>query len=102
MRQLSRKATELIRAQGDKVIDLELIERTLREIGTEYKPGLIRWIRGQTDQWRLLLKLEASIHQAALDKDEEGLTVALTHYKKFFQDAIPAYQKAGKGENKTA
>jgi len=73
----------MIRAQGGKVIDLELIEKTLQEIGMEYKPGLLQFIKGQ-GQWARLLELEDGINKAALDQDEERLRTAVNKHKAFF------------------
>ena len=84
MRPLARKALEMIQKQGGKVIDMDLIERTLREIGAEYRPGLLAWLKSQPDRWNRLLDLEDRINQGALKKDEVGLTRALTEYKSFF------------------
>jgi len=84
MRPLAKKAADMIRAQGGQVIDLELIEKTLREIGMEYKPGLLQFIKGQEGQWARLLELEDGINKAALDQDEERLRTAVNKYKAFF------------------
>jgi hypothetical protein len=81
MRPLARKALEAIREQGGRVIDHVLIERTLKEIGKEYRPGLIRWLKKQPDQWERLLTLEGEINKMALCGDLDGLREALSNYQ---------------------
>lgn len=96
MRPLVKKALEAIRKQGGRVIDHARIEATLREIGKEYRPGLIRWIKEQPDQWGRLLTLEDQINKAALVRDEIMLTGALSEYRDFFTEMVNWYE--GKGE----
>ena len=95
MRPLARKALEGIREQGGRVINFDLIESALKEIGREYRPGLIRWIGEEPGRWAKLLDLEDRINRAALSKDEVMLKDALASYRAFFQEMMEVY---GKGE----
>jgi len=95
MRPLARKALENIQAQGGRVINFDLIESTLKEIGREYRPGLIRWIGEEPGRWVKLLDLEDQINRAALSKDEVMLKDALARYRAFFQEMV---EVDGKGE----
>jgi hypothetical protein len=79
------KALEAIQKQGGG-IDFDLIETTLKEIGKDYRPGLIRWIREEPDQWTRLLALEDGINRAALSEDEIILRDALSEYRGFFEE----------------
>ena len=96
MGELARKALEMIKAQGGRVVDTVLIERTLQEIGKEYKPGLLAWIRTEYrhSKWKELLQLEDQINGAALAGDEKGLRAALEAYKIFFREVISIYERA--------
>jgi hypothetical protein len=76
-------------------IDPDRIGTTLREIGKEYRPGLIRWIGEEPGRWAKLLDLEDRIKRAALSKDEVILKDALARYRAFFQEMVEVY---GKGE----
>jgi hypothetical protein len=81
------KALETMQKQGDGTINTNLIESTLMEIGKEYKPGLIRWIRECPDLWRQLIALESRINETALSKDDETiLKDALSDYREFFEE----------------
>lgn len=93
MRPLARKAAEMLQQQGGKAINFNLIESTLRQIGGEYRSGLIRWIRDQPERWTQLLQLEDGINQAALAKDEEGLKDALSEYRTFFEEMLKFYSR---------
>jgi hypothetical protein len=81
--------------QGGRVIDHSVIERTLLEIGKEYRPGLITWIKENRDLWARLLAIEARINQAAFAGNQGQLTRALEEYREFFTEMIPRYE--GKG-----
>jgi len=70
----------------------DLIETTLREIGKEYRPGLIRWIREESDRWNRLLLLEDRINQATLSKDDPGLKAALSAYKDFIMEMLKSFE----------
>jgi hypothetical protein len=95
MRPLARKALEAIEKQGGRVVDPDRIGTTLREIGKEYRPGLIRWIGEEPGRWAKLLDLEERINRAALSKDGVMLKDALAKYRAFFQEMVEVY---GKGE----
>lgn len=95
MRPLAKKALEAIQKRGGKVVNTDLIETTLKEIGKEYKPGLIEWIKGNPDRWAMLLTLEDRINQAALCKDEGRLGSALSEYQSFFSRIGKDFQKKG-------
>jgi len=87
------KALKTMQKQGGGMINTNLIESTLMEIGKEYKPGLIRWIRERPDLWRQLIALESRINETALSKDDEiTLRDALSDYREFlarqFNDRI--------------
>lgn len=93
MRPLARKALEMIQKQGGRIVNIDRIETTLREIGGEYKPGLIRWIKEQPGQWKTLLKLEGNINQSVFQRDETALTEALSRYRYFFSEIVKAYSQ---------
>ena len=73
------------------MIDHDLIERTLQEIGMEYKPGLISWIKEDRDRWAMMLDLEDRINKATLAGDEGILTKALEEYREFFREMISQF-----------
>jgi hypothetical protein len=89
------KALEALEQQGSRMIDHDLVNRTLRKIGAEYKPGLLAWIREDQNRWRRLLDLENKINQAALTMDEAALKEMLSEYRSFFEKMLIEY---GKGE----
>ena len=91
MRPLARKALEAIRAHGGRVINHDLIERTLLEIGREYKPGLLAWIRTDQNRWGRLLDLEDRINRATKSEDEGALTRALGEYRDFLSGMLKSY-----------
>ncbi len=93
MRPLARKAIEAIEKQGGRVVDPDRIETTLREIGKEYRPGLIRWIREKPDRWTRLLALEDRINRAALAGDHAVLEGVLSEYRAFFSEMVEVYGK---------
>ena len=93
MGELARKALKMIQEQGGRVVNMDLIERTLQEIGETYRPGLISWIKEDRSRWRRLLTLEDRINQAALAKDEEGLKDGLSEYRTFFSTMVEVYSK---------
>jgi hypothetical protein len=93
MRPLARKALEMIQAQGGRVHDMDVIERTLQEIGKQYRPGLIRWIRHDSGRWPEFLELEGSINAAALANDKKELAGALSAYRSFFSEVMEGYEK---------
>ncbi len=95
MGELARKALKIIQGQGGRVIDHKLIDRTLREIGQEYKPGLLAWIKDDRRRWARLLDMEDRINQASLSGDEKALVKGLEEYREFFSKMIPQYE--GKG-----
>lgn len=88
------KALEAIQQQGERVINHDLLDSTMLEIGRHYKPGLIRWIREHPDRWRELLQVESTINQTALSGDEGGLTAALAAYRAFFKEMITLFEEA--------
>jgi hypothetical protein len=92
---LARKALEAIKAQGGRVIDHDLIDRTFREINETYRPGLIGWLKEDRPRWRRLLNLEDGINRAALAQDEAGLKDMLSDYRDFFVAMLQLY---GEGE----
>ena len=94
MGELARKALEAIKAQGGRVIDTDLIKRTLQEIGKEYKPGLLAWIRTEYrhSRWEEMFTLEDAINKAALAKDEARLMTALAAYRTFFEEMVKEYE----------
>jgi hypothetical protein len=85
------KALEAIQKQGGRVVNHDLLDATLREIGREYKPGLIRWIRHDSGQWSKFLALEDDINRTTLSGDEDELREALAAYQTFFQGLLKAY-----------
>lgn len=93
MGELAKKALKVIREQGGRVVNMDLIESTLKEMGKEYRPGLLGWIREDRERWRRLLTLEDRINQAALAKDEEGLKDALSEYRTFFEEMLKFYSR---------
>jgi hypothetical protein len=70
----------------------DLLDTTLMEIGRQYKPGLIRWLRTHPDRWRQLLALESRINEVVLSK-EDGSTLkdALSDYRSFFEEMVKQY-----------
>jgi hypothetical protein len=96
MGELARKALEMIKARGGRVVDIDLIKKTLQEIGKEYKPGLLAWIRTEYrhSRWKEMLSLEDEINRTTLAGDETGLKAALSTYKAFFQEVLEIYEKA--------
>jgi hypothetical protein len=104
MGELARKALKMIQEQGGRVVNMDLIERILQEIGKAYRPGLIGWLKEDRGRWRRLLALEDRINQAALAKDEEELTAALFKYQAFIRemteglrgDVLPLFESKGK------
>jgi hypothetical protein len=95
MGKLAQKALQTIREQGGRVIDYDLIDRTLREIGEGYRPRLLAWIRTDRERWKRLLDLEDKINRATLAGDGVTLTDALSEYRRFFEKMLIEY---GKGE----
>jgi len=88
------KALGAMRQQRIRVIDHNLIDRTLREIGETYRPGLLGWLKEDRSRWRRLLSLEDNINRAALTADEIGLRAGLEAYKIFFREVISLYERA--------
>jgi len=96
MRPLAQKAVGMMKAQGlIRVVNHDLIDRTLREIGREYKPGLIQWLKSQPDRWSRLLQVENRINRAALTGNKEGLTAALADYRAFFKEMVNLHVSTG-------
>jgi hypothetical protein len=93
----------MVKRQGSRVIDHNLIERTLMEIGREYRPGLIGWLKEDRGRWQRLLVLESRINEVALSKeDERVLKDTLDDYREFFGemgvlftkgDALPLFKR---------
>lgn len=96
MGELARKALEMIKARGGRAIDTDLIKRTLQEIGKEYKPGLLPWIRTEYrhTHWEEMFTLEDAVNKAALAGDEAGLKEALSAYRTFFREMVELYERA--------
>ncbi len=94
MRPLARKALENIQRQGGRGVNVALIETTLLEIGKEYRPGLIRWIREKPDRWTQVLALEDRINRAALAGDDAVLEGVLSEYRAFFSEMVEVYGRA--------
>jgi hypothetical protein len=88
------KALETMQQQGGRVINHDLLDATLREIGETYRPGLISWIKEDRSRWRRLLTLEDRINQAALSKDDPGLKTVLSAYKDFITEMLKAFEMA--------
>jgi len=87
MRPLAQKALKAIQEQRGWIVNHDLLDVTLQEIGRQYKPGLIRWIREHPDRWRQLITLESRINETALSKDDEiVLKDALSDYREFFEE----------------
>lgn len=89
------KALEAIQNQGGKVVNFDLIESTLGEIGKKYRSGLIRWIREEPGRWNRLLQMEGKINQAVLSKDEVMLKDVLSEYRDYFSGMVEVYGKSG-------
>jgi hypothetical protein len=96
------KALETMQHQGDRVIDHNLIDTTLKEIGETYRPGLLAWLKEDRGRWHHLLAIEERINDRALVQDEGGLRCALDDYREFFQqmtalyaqgDALPLFER---------
>ncbi len=92
MGELARKALKAIQEQGGRVVNMDLIERTLQEIGETYRSGLISWIKEDRSRWRRLLDIENEINRASLQGDQVGLTAALSEYQDFFREMVTAYE----------
>ena len=75
-------------------MDSLLIDHTLQEIATDYKAGLLAWLKRQPDRWDRLLQMEGEINRTALPWDEHGLAAALEAYKAFFREMVDLYEKA--------
>ena len=70
-----------------------LIDTTLREIGREYKPGLLMWIKkSRPEEWARMLTLEQGINQAALRGDMESLKQGLSNYKELILGAVEVFE----------
>jgi hypothetical protein len=95
MRPLAQKALEMIQKAGGRVINHDLLDATLREIGREYRPGLIGWIKRESGQWNKFKALEDEINAASLRGDEQGLEPMLDAYKRFIRDMTEAYESDG-------
>ncbi len=94
MRPLAQKALEAIQKRGGRIVNHDLLDATLLEINRAYQPGFLMWLKSQPDRWAILPSLEGGINQAALAKDEAGLTAALSAYRSFFKEMVTAYQEA--------
>jgi len=88
VRPLVKKALENARRMGAKVVDVELLENTLHEIGEVYRPGLIRQFKDNPTHWEEFLSLEAKVNEAAISGDREVLREALGEYKGFIVSMI--------------
>jgi len=86
------KALETMQQQRGRIVNHDLLDATLREIGKEYRPGLIRWIRHDSGQWSKFLALEGAINQTTLAGDDPGLKAALRAYKDFFREMLEQYE----------
>jgi len=86
------KALKTMQKQGGGMINTDLIESTLMEIGKGYRPGLIRWIRERPDRWQQLIALESRINEVALAQIEVVLREALKAYHLFFEEMMMAYE----------
>jgi hypothetical protein len=75
-------------------MDRSLIDATLVEIGRDYKPGLLMWLRSHPDGWARLLQLETTINSTTLAGDEPGLRVALQTYKDFIMEMGKLFEEA--------
>ena len=75
------KALETMQKQGGRIVNHDLLDATLREIGKGYQPGLIGWIKGNPDRWTVLLTLEGRVNEKALGGNIEGLREALNEYQ---------------------
>ena len=82
MGELAKKALKMLRVQGGRVIDTNLVERTLREIGKEYRPGLLSWIRTtyRHTKWREMIALEDQINAATLAGNQLRLEQGLAEH----------------------
>ena len=70
-----------------------LIEQTLQEIGKDYRPGLVRWMRRESGQWSRFLTLEDEINAATFVADEQRLKDALSRYQGFFDEMLNVFEK---------
>lgn len=67
-----------------------LIDLTLEEIGRDYQPGSLPWMKvNRPDEWGKMLTLERGINGMALGGNLDGLRGALNEY----QSLIPAMVK---------
>jgi hypothetical protein len=85
------KALSTMQQQGGRVVDHDLLDATLQEIGETYRSGFIGWLKEDRSRWRRLLTLEDQINQAAPAKDERGMTAALEAYGRFFSEALSGH-----------
>jgi len=92
MRPLAQKALKAIQEQGGWIVNHDLLDVTLQEIGRQYKPGLIGWIRERPDRWQQLIALESRINEVALAQIEVVLREALKAYHLFFEEMMMAYE----------
>ena len=75
-------------------MDRSRIDDTLVEIGRDYKPGLLAWLKGYPSRWRQMLDLECRINQVALSQEDEiSLRDVLKDYRLFFQEMTNLYVK---------
>jgi hypothetical protein len=87
------KALEMMQKQGSGTINTNLIETTLREIGKEYRPGALEWIRiNRPEEWARMLTLEEGINQAALSRDMENLKQSLSNYQELILGVVEVFE----------
>ena len=75
-----------------KILDeavLPSIEETLLEIGQDYIPGLVEWVRANQPQtWTEIQQIEEAINASTLSGDTFGLRQALNQYREAWSRMI--------------